>query len=135
MLNFRKKRREEESINPTPLVDVMFNLLIFIVITAQYTQVQSLKVNLPKAQSGAAIEERESVVITLTRDEKLFLNQDLMTFDQLKEKLVRFAHQTEPPSILLQADEGSTTGKLVQVMDIASQVGLKKISIETRKQK
>lgn len=131
---FRRRKREEEAINPTPLVDVMFNLLIFIVVTAQYSNLQSLKVNLPKAQTGAALEKTENVVITLTRDERIFLNNSPVAVDQLKEKLAPLAKKGEQPRVILQADEGSTTGKLVTVMDLASQAGLKKISIETRNQ-
>lgn len=130
---FRRRKRGEEAINPTPLVDVMFNLLIFIVVTAQYSNLQSLKVNLPKAQTGAALEKTENVVITLTRDERVFLNNSPIAVDQLKEKLAPLAKKEEQPRVILQADEGSTTGKLVTVMDLASQAGLKRISIETRK--
>ena len=130
---FRGRNREEEGINPTPLVDVMFNLLIFIVVTAQYSNLQSLKVNLPKAQTGAALEKTEHVVITLTRDERIFLNGQSLSMERLKEKLAPLAKQEEPPRVILQADEGSTTGTLVRVMDSTSQAGLKKISIETRK--
>ena len=131
---FRKRRREEESVNPTPLVDVMFNLLIFIIVTAQYSNIQSLKVNLPKAETGATLEKtEEQIVIALTKDERLFLNDSAVTWEKLKAQLTPMAQRKEQPRVILQADEGSTTGKLVRVMDYAQQVGLKKISIETKK--
>ncbi|MBI2083860.1 MAG: biopolymer transporter ExbD [Deltaproteobacteria bacterium] len=129
----RFRKNEEEGINTTPLVDVMFNLLIFIIITAQYSNIQSLKVNLPKAQSGTGLEKTEQIVLTLTRDEKIYLNDKPVIVETLKEQLQPFAKKEDQPRVILQADEGSTTGGLVRLMDIASQVGLKKISIETRK--
>lgn len=132
-MSFRVRRREEEGVNPTPMVDVMFNLLIFVIVTAQYGNFQSLKVNLPKAQTGAALEKAENVVIAITRDEKVYLNGRPLTVEKIKEALAPLAKQTDPPRIVLQADAGSTTGKLVQVMDLAQQAGLKKISIETKK--
>jgi biopolymer transport protein ExbD len=130
---FRKKRREEEGVNPTPLVDVMFNLLIFIIVTAQYTNVQALKVNLPKAQTGASIEKLEKVVIMVTKDEQILLEGKSMDPASLEAALNPLGKKEPQPSVLIQADEGSTTGKLVTVMDLASKAGLKKISIETKK--
>ena len=130
---FRRRRREEEGINATPLVDVMFNLLIFVIVTAQYSHLQSIKVNLPKSRAGAAVDKGESITLTLTRDELILLNQQPVTLEALKEKLTPLARREIPPKVMLQADEGSRTGKLVELMDLASPAGLKKISIETRK--
>ena len=58
---FRRRRREEEGINATPLVDVMFNLLIFVIVTAQYSHLQSIKVNLPKAVTSEVIQQENPV--------------------------------------------------------------------------
>ncbi len=129
-----RKRVMEEGFQMTPLVDVMFNLLIFVIITAQYSHLQSLKVNLPKAVTGASLEKEESVVITITREEAVFLNNQPVPIETLKERLGALARREETPRVILQADEGSKTGQLVRVMDLASQAGLKKISIETRKE-
>ena len=132
---FRKKRREEEGINPTPLVDVMFNLLIFIIVTAQCTNVQAFKVNLPKAQRGTSIEKVERVVITVTKDQAILLDGRTTDPSALEASLIPFGKKEPQPAVFIQADEGSTTGQLVTVMDIASKTGLKKISIETKKNK
>lgn len=130
---FRKRRREEEGVNPTPMVDVMFNLLIFIIVTAQYTNVQALKVNLPKAETGAQVEKIEKVVIMVTKEEQILLDGNVMDPVSLESALAPFGKKEPQPSVFIQADEGSTTGKLVLVMDLASKAGLKKISIETKK--
>ena|SRR3989338_8006893 len=134
MISFRKKGRQEESVNTTPLVDVMFNLLIFVIITAQYTNMQALKVNLPKAQSGAAIEKKvDKVVVTVTKSSELLLDGKTTDPVSLEAALSPLGKRATQPAVLIQADEGSTTGLLVNVMDIASKVGLKKISIETKR--
>ena len=133
MLFQRKRRREEEGVNPTPMVDVMFNLLIFIIVTAQYTNVQALKVNLPKARTGASIEKAERVVITVTREHAILLDGRETSPEGLETSLAPLGKKEPQPTVLIQADEGSTTGNLVTVMDLASKAGLKKISIETKK--
>ncbi|MBI2337341.1 MAG: biopolymer transporter ExbD [Deltaproteobacteria bacterium] len=130
---FRKKKREEEAINPTPLVDVMFNLLIFIIITAQYTNIQALKVNLPKSQVGTQIEKTEKIVIGVTQQEEIFLNERPVDMSGLEAALAPLGKKQIQPAVFIQADEGSTTGKLVTIMDLVSKAGLNKISIETKK--
>lgn len=119
--------------NATPLVDVMFNLLIFIIVTAQYTNIQSLKVSLPKAESGTAIEKKESFSVTITNDEVLFFEGKPISLMALAEEFQKMAANKEQPYLMIQSDESATTGKLIGVMDLASKAGLKKISIETRK--
>lgn len=133
MIRFRKKGRQEEGINPTPMVDVMFNLLIFVIVTAQYTNVQALKVTLPKAQTGAAVEKVEKLVITVTKDESLLLNGESMSPERFEASLKSIGQEDPQPLVLIQADQKSTTGQLVNVMDVVSKSGLKKISIETKK--
>jgi len=132
---FGRARRQwgGEGINLTPMVDVVFNLLIFIIITAQYTNFNALKVNLPKAKSGVTVEESNHLVITLTRSGQIFLNQELIGQEELLRALNKAAQQKSQPYILIQADEVTQTGRLVGLMDIASQAGLKKVSIETKK--
>jgi biopolymer transport protein ExbD len=133
MIRFRRRGRTEESINPTPMVDVMFNLLIFVIVTAQYTNVQALKVNLPKAQTGVAVDKSEKVVITVGKAGELLLNGQHTDPAGLESSLKPLGRKEPQPSVLIQADEASATGTLVTAMDLASKAGLKKISIETKK--
>jgi biopolymer transport protein ExbD len=133
MIRFRRRGRTEESINPTPMVDVMFNLLIFVIVTAQYTNVQVLKVNLPKAQTGVAIEKAEKVIITVGKAGEMLLNGQVTDPARLEVSLKPLGQKEPQPAVLIQADEASATGMLVTAMDLASKAGLKKISIETKK--
>ncbi len=130
---FRRRRREEEGVNPTPLVDVMFNLLIFIIVTAHYSNVMAIKVSLPKAASGQSIEKVEKVVISVMKDGSLLLDGKQTEEKSLSGLLSPLGQKDPQPTVFIQADEGSTTGSLVHVMDLASKAGLKKISLETRK--
>lgn len=130
---FRRKKNVEEGVNPTPLVDVMFNLLIFIIVTAQYSNVQAMKVKLPGSESGSTVEKGEQITIGLTQQEQVFYNGAPTSLTGLETTFALAAKQTEQPAVYIQADEASSTGSLVKVMDLASKAGLKKISIETKK--
>ena len=110
----RRQSRREAVMNLTPLVDVMFILMIFILVTAQYTNVYSMKVDLPKAESAQQVGEKKVIVISLSN-------------------LKNLAEQEKPPQIIIQADQKSTTGNLVSVMDLIQKVGLKRVSLQTEK--
>jgi len=119
--------------NLTPLVDVMFILMIFILVTAQYTNVYSIKVDLPKAETAQRVGEKEVVVISLDKNEVIYFENEQIELLELELKLKKLVKLEKTPQIIIEADERSRTGDLVQVMDIVQKVGLKKVSIQTDK--
>ncbi|MBI1908719.1 MAG: biopolymer transporter ExbD [Deltaproteobacteria bacterium] len=129
----QKKKREVLESNTISLMDIMFNLLIFVLVTAQYSNVSALKVNLPKAQSGMSVEKTDNIVIAVTPSEELFLNGKPVSFEGLQASLAEAGKRKKQPFVLIQADEKTSTGQLVKLMDTASKSGLAKISIETKK--
>jgi len=129
----RRQSRREAVMNMTPLVDVMFILMIFILVTAQYTNVYSMKVDLPTAESAQRVGEKEVVVISLDKNEAIYYEDKKIELLELELKLKEIAKLEKTPQIIIQADEQSRTGNLVQVMDIIQKVGLKKVSLQTDK--
>ena len=129
----RRQSRREAVMNLTPLVDVMFILMIFILVTAQYTNVYSMKVDLPKAESAQQVGEKKVIVISLSKDEKIYFDDKEVDVAELEINLKNLAEQEKPPQIIIQADQKSTTGNLVSVMDLIQKVGLKRVSLQTEK--
>lgn len=117
----------------TPLVDVMFHLMIFILVTAHYTNVYSMKVDLPKAETAQQLGEKKVVVIALSQDELIYYDNAEVSVDALEAELKKLSEQDEPPQIILQADQKSTTGMLVKVMDLVQKSGLRRVSLQTEK--
>ena len=108
-------------------------LLIFLVVTAHYSTLNSIKVNLQKAQSAQSGGDSKAVVISLSQQEKVYFSGTPISMDKLKFEMKALAKQKPQPVVIIQADEKSSTGGLVAVMDIVSQAGLSKISIQTEK--
>lgn len=129
----RRQSRREAVMNLTPLVDVMFILMIFILVTAQYTNVYSMKVDLPKAETAQQVGEKKVIVISLSKDEKIYFDDKEVDVAELETNLKTLAEQEKPPQIIIQADQKSTTGNLVSVMDLIQKVGLKRVSLQTEK--
>lgn len=129
----RRQNRRASVMNLTPLVDVMFHLMIFILVTAQYTNIYTMKVDLPKAEMAQQVGEKKVVVISLTEEETIYYESEEIDLYQLERKLKKLSKLERPPQIILRADKDSTTGTLVNVMDLVQKVGLRRVSLQTEK--
>lgn len=121
-----RKRTRSRSFNLdlTPMIDVVFQLLIFFMVTAVFSLTPGLDIKLPEAEQARA-PEKENLFIVVDQDGHMKLNHQSVTFANLKEKLREKRQILDNTTmIIIQGDERSTHGQIVQIMDIARQVGL-----------
>ncbi len=118
-------------INITPLVDVLFILIIFFVVTSTFIEQPGVKLELPKATT-ARPEKVEKAVLTITRDQKLFFKGEAISLDALPERIQQAMAQSADHSLIINADEHVEHGFVIQVMDIARQNGVQKVVIATK---
>ena len=111
-----------------PLIDVVFLLLIFFMLTSSYIFQPGIKINLPKAVTSEAIEER-NLVITINAKGLTFLNDRPVTLRELTSFLEKAAQVDRP--LLIKADRKTSLGKVVQIWDMSREAGLSQISIST----
>lgn len=130
---YRHQRREDSGLSMTPLVDVMFHLMIFILVTAQYTQIYGMKVDLPSAQSGESVQKEEIIVLTLKQTGELFREDVLIPESDWESTLQELRSQNANQRVLLQADQDAALGGLVRIMDLARKVGLERLSLQTQR--
>ena len=126
------KRRLE--INIIPLIDVMFALLTFFVISTLYlTRSEGLPVNLPKA--ATAQQQQQSVKATVTVDAKgqVSLNRKPIALDALTEQVRTLVGSNQEVMVVINADEGVDHGQVVAVMDRVRRVPGAKLAIATQK--
>ena len=89
-MNFRGRVREDVSLDMTPLIDVVFLLLIFFMLTASFTQAQRLKVELPKAEQGeSSPDQSKDWTIEIDETEHYALNGEALSLEQLELRLDR----------------------------------------------
>jgi biopolymer transport protein ExbD len=120
----KTKIKQAEQIDLTPMIDVVFQLLIFFMVTAVFAITPGLDIKLPEAETAQA-PDKENLFIVVDQDGNMKLNHKTVTFANLKDELVsKRAILDNTTAIIIQGDERATHGQIVNIMDIAREVGL-----------
>jgi biopolymer transport protein ExbD len=128
----RRKRREEASLEMTPLIDVVFLLLIFFLITTTFSKSQEahIPINLPTAVTGEKTTSGEKVVLFITEDGTVELKGDEPLRGETIEEQLSDLHQRKPESsVVLKGDENASHGKVIEVLDRIKETGFKKVDL------
>ena len=133
-MNFstRTKRRGLTDINLTPLVDIVFILLIFFLITSTFVQSPGIDVNLPKAGSSTETAQSQSIVITVDENGQLIYGGEVTDIGGLTDTLSKLFKESPGRQVVIQADETTHHGAVVEAMDAARQAGFRKLGIATQ---
>lgn len=118
-------------INVTPLIDVIFILLLFFILTTSFISDQAIAVKLPKAKSGTTSAGKQQVYIKMTKDGSMYLENEKISLKRLRSRLRFLAKISSQSSLTLEADTALDHGSVVQVMDAAREEGIDKIAIAT----
>jgi biopolymer transport protein ExbD len=118
-----------EQIDIAPLVDVIFQLLIFFMLSSSFTFQSGINVKLPKAVTSDVIKEK-NMIITITSENVTYLNGEIMTLKELKSHLQK-SHSEEQRPILIKSDRRASVGRIVDVWDLCRKLGIEKINIAT----
>lgn len=120
---------ESVDINLSPLIDMVFLLLIFFMVTTVFVKDRGVDVQKPEAVSGREI-ETENIVFTITSEGDVVYGGESISVNNVRGLVSRLMQQKERP-IILKADKISRTGKVVDVIDQCKLAGAAEISIAT----
>jgi biopolymer transport protein TolR len=123
-------RRVMAEINVTPLVDVMLVLLVIFMVTAPMMQ-QGVQVNLPKANTKAMTPMEETVVISVDKSGKVFINKDEIPAAALRGQLSTMFAEREKKEVFLKADAGVPYGEVVKTMADIKGAGIERLGMVT----
>jgi biopolymer transport protein ExbD len=127
-LSDKPKKRREANIDIAPLLDMVFILLIFFVVTSTFTRETGVEVSKPQAQSASML-EKENILIAITRDGTIHIDERQVDLAGLSDVLKRILAKNPEREAVLIADKDAMTGKLVSVIDACTVAGVKKVSI------
>ncbi len=137
MLNItasRRARRNAQELNMAPLIDMVFILLIFFLVTTSFVRETGVDVKKPLASTATA-EDKTSVLIGITQDNRVFMDREEISPASVRAYVERALAETPEAKIIIVADEKSTTGAIVRVMDACKLAGADNISIAAGKKK
>ena len=117
-------------INVTPLVDVMLVLLVIFMVTAPMMQ-QGVQVNLPKAETKSLAPKEDTLVVSIEKSGKTFINTNEVPGDQLKDKLNSLLAGREKREVFLKADSSVPYGEVVRVMAQIKGAGVERLGMVT----
>ena len=117
-------------INVTPLVDVMLVLLVIFMVTAPMMQ-QGVQVNLPKADTKAMAPAEESVVVSVDKNGKLFIDKEEVAAGELRQRLSTMFATRAKKEVFLKADAGVPYGEVVRTMANIKGAGIERLGMVT----
>ncbi len=134
-MNLRPGHKEETvEVNLTPLIDVVFLLLIFFMVTTTFDRHAKLKVSLPESSAKITQQQSDPLVLSIDAKGNYFINDRQVvnqSLDTLKQALQKVIGDNSEMALVLRADANTPHKAVVRAMDAASQLGLTKLSIAT----
>ncbi len=133
-MKFKRHTKVEHGlgqIDIAPLIDVIFQLLIFFMLSSSFTFQSGINVKLPKAVTSDIIRE-ENLVVTITSENILYLNDAVTTLKELKQNLDHPGIKKRP--LLIKADRRASVGRVVDIWDLCRNLGIEKINIATNQE-
>lgn len=130
-LEFEGRKKVSIHLNIAPLIDVVFLLLIFFMLSSHFVVQPGIRLTLPTA-TMAKLHPEEDIIVFIGSDNSLYLNEEKIVLDDLFGKLCNKLNESEKKSVVIKADEKIDLGLAVKVMDIAKQAKAEGLIISTK---
>lgn len=124
----RARDREESEVNLTPMLDVVFIMLIFFIVTASFIKEAGIDVNRPEATTAVSMEDA-SILIAISANDEIWIDRKQVDPRSVRASIERMHAENPKGSIVIQADEESTYEMLRVVMEAAKQAGVSNVAI------
>jgi biopolymer transport protein ExbD len=123
-----KQESAAESVNLTPLIDMVFILLIFFLVTASFTKESGIDVDRPTAQT-AVREEQGSMIIGISKDGEIWIDSQKIDMRAVRAHVEHLHAQNPEGTVIILADQNARTGTTVEVLDQVRLAGVTNVSI------
>jgi len=128
-MQIRQRPLKRVRIEIIPMIDVIFFLLVFFMVTSlAMTRINSVKVLLPK-MSGKAENMKQNIILTVKKDGSLLINKNAVTLDTLGSQLAYQMQANPQDVVIINADEGVGSSQVVEAMNKAKEVGVRRFAL------
>lgn len=135
-MKFERQHKDDLSINITPLIDVVFLLLIFFMVSTTFTKESHLQVELPSATGEKAKQPAELIEVLIDKEGQFTVNQRVLINSQLvtlKRAVEKLSDGNNKLPFIVTADASTPHEFVVRAMDVAGQLGFRKLSITAQR--
>ena len=126
------EQEEESAIDITPMLDIVFIMLIFFIVTATFVKESGIDVNRPDANT-ATQQDRANILIAIDETGAIFIDRRRVEIDALRANIERLHAENPQGTVVIQADENASTKQLVAVMDASREAGVYDVAIATER--
>ena len=126
----RKTLEAEQDLNLTPMIDCVFLLLIFFMVTTVFKQPYTLQVELPEARQATVVEEKK-LVASISADGRMEINREPVTAANIDQVLLREKQGTRSLTLIVRTDKDTKHKHLLDLFEAAKRVGIEKIPLAT----
>ena len=126
-MRLTRRWTEPVPVDIAPMIDVVFQQLIYFMLTSSFILHPGIRVTLPKASTGQNL-SISNVVITLTKDHLIYLDEEVVTMKELSNRLKREGGQKP---VLIRADRAAYVEKLIEIWDLCRASGYREVHIAT----
>ena len=134
--NFRKPKRLRAEINIVNLIDIIFTINIFLLVTTSFTatQANAIDVNLPATTQAKVLkaDEKKTLSVTIDKMEKIYLGSEKITIEKLRDIFAEKHMLSQRVDLVVSADAMCSHGRIVEVLDLAKKYGISNLSIATK---
>jgi biopolymer transport protein ExbD len=124
-----RRRRSIEVIDMIPMIDMVFLLLIFFALTSTFEVQRFLKLNLPEGRSGVEVKPAERLTLSIDEENQILFENEVVQLNVLDDRLKAVVQGDTEVTLVIKGDENVPHGRVVELMDVANGVGVKKILI------
>lgn len=133
-MNLRRSRAEEPDVNLTPLIDVVFILLIFFMVSTTFQKESEIRIELPEATADPVEEQDERLELVIDADGHYFIGEQQVVnteLETLKKAILKFLGDRSDVPVTIRADRRTPYEAVIRAMDATSQLGLVQMSLAT----
>lgn len=133
-MQFEGRRRTSHVPNLTPLIDIVFLLLVFFMLTSHFVQEQAIDIDLPVADSGEAVGEDDQLELVINAEGRFLLDDHFVEPESLESLLRAKLESRKDRNLRVRGDRNAPLGQAVMVLDVARKAGASAVDIVTEQQ-
>ncbi len=130
-MNFSRTRRVEPVVDVTPLIDIIFQLVLFFMVSTTFISAPGIEVDLPRSSSDTVLQDKDDLNVWVAGDGAVYVDDEPVDFKGLQAALNSAARSNPSTLIVIKADRAVDHGRVVAVMDAARNHGLTQLAIAT----